>query len=97
MLGITSTFGVLDELKEDIHAVLLNPNDSKAYPEDSPAKMLECKSRGLWPYVYDEHQTIAKQYQAVVRLKYMFIQIINCITMGHLIKQVSGEALQEIY
>ena len=58
---------VLDELKEDIHAVLLNPNDSKAYPEDSPAKMLEWVElqEVYWPYVYDEHQTIAKQYQAV--------------------------------
>jgi alkyl hydroperoxide reductase subunit AhpC len=46
--------------------VAINPNDAKAYPEDSPSKMKErAKKKGFtFPYLVDDSQTIAKAYGA---------------------------------
>ena len=44
----------------------VNSNDVANYPEDSPAKMKEeIKAAGyLFPYLYDESQTVARAYRA---------------------------------
>jgi len=44
----------------------INSNDAEAYPEDSPAKMVEeVRVIGYtFPYLYDETQEVAKAYQA---------------------------------
>jgi peroxiredoxin len=46
--------------------VAINANDANNYPEDSPAKMkAEAKSAGyIFPYLYDETQSVAKAYRA---------------------------------
>ncbi|MFN8398074.1 MAG: thioredoxin family protein [Bacteroidia bacterium] len=46
--------------------VAINPNDAKAYPDDSPAKMkVRAKEKGFtFPYLVDESQAIAKAYAA---------------------------------
>jgi len=46
--------------------VAINANDANNYPEDSPAKMkAEVKSAGyVFPYLYDETQSVAKAYRA---------------------------------
>jgi peroxiredoxin len=42
-------------------------NDYVAYPDDSPAKMIECAKAWQWdfPYLIDERQTVAKLHGAV--------------------------------
>lgn len=52
---------------EGFPMVAINPNDAKAYPEDSPAKMkVRAKQKGFtFPYLVDETQAIAKSYGAV--------------------------------
>jgi peroxiredoxin len=44
----------------------INSNDVANYPEDSPAKMAEeVEAAGyIFPYLYDEAQTVAKAYRA---------------------------------
>jgi len=46
--------------------VAINSNDVANYPADSPAKMAEeVKAAGyVFPYLYDETQTVAKAYRA---------------------------------
>jgi peroxiredoxin len=49
-----------------VAVVGINSNDASAYPDDSPAKMIEeSKLRGYpFPYLYDESQAVAKAYRA---------------------------------
>lgn len=55
-----------DYLPRGAAIVGINANDVANYPEDSPAKMAaEVKSAGyIFPYLYDEPQTVAKAYHA---------------------------------
>jgi peroxiredoxin len=50
-----------------VQLVAINPNDSKAYPEDSPDKMAEFarKHDFTFPYLVDDTQETAKNYDAV--------------------------------
>ena len=50
----------------NIEMIAINSNDIKAYPDDSPAKMVEESARHCWqfPYLFDESQEIAKQFHA---------------------------------
>ena len=50
----------------DVVVVGINSNDVASYPADSPAKMAEeAASAGyVFPYLYDETQTVAKAYRA---------------------------------
>lgn len=49
-----------------LHVIAINSNDVANYPDDSPEKMAEeVKSAGyLFPYLFDETQEVAHQYQA---------------------------------
>jgi peroxiredoxin len=55
-----------DYAPRGVGIVGINSNDAKNYPADSPAKMRdEVKSAGyIFPYLYDETQTVAKAYRA---------------------------------
>lgn len=52
--------------RKDIAFVAINANDSGAYPEDSPAKMIEEVAHAGYefPYLYDFTQNVAKAYHA---------------------------------
>ncbi len=55
-----------DYASKNVGMVGINSNDAKNYPADSPAKMQEeVKTAGyIFPYLYDEKQTVAKAYRA---------------------------------
>ncbi len=52
--------------QEGILVVGINSNDVKSHPEDSPDKMIKEIARQdySFPYLFDENQEVAKQYQA---------------------------------
>jgi len=52
--------------EKGLKVVAINANDVANYPDDSPEKMIEdSKSLGYtFPYLYDETQEVALQYQA---------------------------------
>ncbi len=54
-------------IEKGIAVVAINPNDAVAYPEDSVEKMAEYAKRYSYPFPYlcDESQEVARQYQAV--------------------------------
>lgn len=51
----------------DVAVVAINPNDARAYPDDSPEMMTrESESAGYtFPYLVDETQEVARAYGAV--------------------------------
>jgi peroxiredoxin len=55
-----------DYAPKRVGIVGINSNDAENYPDDSPAKMKnEVKNAGyLFPYLYDESQSVAKAYRA---------------------------------
>src|SRR5277367_2157466 len=55
-----------DYAAKHVAIVGISSNDVENYPDDSPAKMkAEVKSAGyIFPYLYDETQTVAKKYHA---------------------------------
>ena len=55
-----------DYIPRGVGIVGINSNDVENYPDDSPAKMKsEVKDAGyIFPYLYDESQTVAKSYCA---------------------------------
>ncbi len=52
--------------RKGVAVVGINSNNAEAYPDDSPARMAaEVTARGYtFPYLYDESQEVAKEYQA---------------------------------
>jgi peroxiredoxin len=55
-----------DYAPKRVAIVGINSNDAENYPDDSPAKMKsEVKNAGyIFPYLYDETQSVAKAYRA---------------------------------
>jgi peroxiredoxin len=55
-----------DYAAKKVGIVGINANDAQKYPVDSPVKMKdEVKTAGyIFPYLYDETQTVAKSYRA---------------------------------
>jgi peroxiredoxin len=55
-----------DYAAKNVGIVGINSNDAENYPDDSPAKMKdEVKKTGyIFPYLYDETQSVAKKYRA---------------------------------
>ena len=53
-------------LHKGVAIVGISSNDSTKYPQDSPEQMVhEAENRGyLFPYLYDEDQSVAKAYRA---------------------------------
>lgn len=68
-----------------IHFIAISSNDAEKYPADSPEKMREeAKIQGYtFPYLYDEHQDIAKAYQAACTPDfYVFDKNLACVYRG---------------
>ena len=56
-----------------INIVAISSNDIENYPQDRPEKMRELwQELVFFPYLYDETQDIAKQYQAECTLNFIF-------------------------
>jgi peroxiredoxin len=55
-----------DYQRRGVAVVGINSNDAAAFPDDTPAKMIEeVKARGYtFPYLFDEKQAVAQAYQA---------------------------------
>lgn len=55
-----------DYSKKGVSFVAISSNDAKIYPQDGPDKMKEhAKKEGYpFPYLYDESQEVAKEYDA---------------------------------
>jgi peroxiredoxin len=55
-----------DYLARGVRVVAINPNDDKAYPEDSlPAMIARARQKGFnFPYLHDESQQVARAYDA---------------------------------
>jgi peroxiredoxin len=55
-----------DYQRRGVAVVGINSNDTAAFPDDTPAKMIEeVKARGYtFPYLFDEKQAVAQAYQA---------------------------------
>ncbi len=55
-----------DYIPKGLGVVMINSNDVKNYADDSPERMAEFakERRFTFPYLYDESQKVAQQYQA---------------------------------
>src|SRR5262245_62077425 len=55
-----------DYQQRGLVVIAINSNDIKAYPQDGPSGMAaEARSAGYtFPYLFDETQQVAKEYQA---------------------------------
>jgi peroxiredoxin len=55
-----------DFIPQGVSFIMINSNDVKNYPADSPEKMVDfAKERGFpFPYLFDETQEVAKAYDA---------------------------------
>jgi peroxiredoxin len=55
-----------DYIPRGVAIVGINSNDAANYPDDSPAKMKEevANAGYIFPYLYDERQSVAKAYHA---------------------------------
>lgn len=71
--------------QKGIHFVAINSNDIKNYPEDAPDKMksLAQSRKFTFPYLFDETQQIAYQYQAACTPDlYVFDKDHKCVYRG---------------
>lgn len=67
--------------------VAICSNDVEKYPDDSPEKMHDegKKFKYPFPYLYDETQSVAKQYQAACTPDfYVFDKSLRCVYRGRL-------------
>ncbi len=76
-----------------INFIAICSNDIQKYPDDSPEKMrLEAeKLNYTFPYLYDESQTVAKQYQAACTPDfYIFDKNMRCVYRGRFDESTPG-------
>lgn len=76
-----------DYQKKGISFIAISSNDIVNYPEDGPSKMKEIaeKFQYPFPYLYDEFQQVAKNYQAACTPDfYVFDNNMQCIYRGQL-------------
>lgn len=61
------TIELFQKYGSDIHFIAINPNDAEMYPDDSYEQMKVKKEEWNipFPYLHDESQKIAKEYQAL--------------------------------
>ncbi len=70
---------------QGIHFVAINSNDINNYPDDSPENMRKEAERHdyIFPYLFDETQTVAKAYQAACTPDlYVFDENLACVYRG---------------
>jgi thiol-disulfide isomerase/thioredoxin len=71
--------------KKGINFIAINSNDIKSYPEDAPDKMktLAAHKKFSFPYLFDETQEVAYQYQAACTPDfYLFDKELSCVYRG---------------
>ena len=76
-----------DYLSKEIGFVAISSNDVDNYPDDSPEKMkaLAIEKKFPFPYLYDESQDVAKQYDAACTPDFsVFDKNLTCIYRGQL-------------
>ena len=76
-----------DYLSKEIGFVAISSNDVDNYPDDSPEKMkaLAIEKKFPFPYLYDESQDIAKQYDAACTPDFsVFDENLTCVYRGQL-------------
>lgn len=76
-----------DYLKKGVGFVAISSNDVVNYPDDAPERMKELalKEKFPFPYLYDESQEIAKEYNAACTPDFMlFDENELCVYRGRL-------------
>ena len=76
-----------DYLSKEIGFVAISSNDVDNYPDDSPEKMkaLAIEKKFPFPYLYDESQDVAKQYDAACTPDFsVFDKNLTCVYRGQL-------------
>lgn len=76
-----------DYLPKGVSFIAINSNDVENYPEDSPDNMkITAEQLGYpFPYLYDETQEVAKQYQAACTPDFsIFDKDLLCVYRGQL-------------
>ena len=74
-------------IPKGISFVAINSNDAEHYPEDSPEKMKQYAARLAYPfpYLYDESQQVAHQYDAACTPDFfIFDGDLRCVYRGQL-------------
>jgi peroxiredoxin len=74
-----------DYQSKGVKFVAISSNDAANYPEDGPSKMKETAQQlgYLFPYLYDESQSVAKAYQAACTPDfYIFDRDLKCVYRG---------------
>ncbi|MDY6994781.1 MAG: thioredoxin family protein [Pseudomonadota bacterium] len=72
---------------QGVAVIAISSNDAVNYPEDSPEKMREVAQAWHYPfpYLYDENQEVAKNYQAACTPDfYLFDNALKCVYRGQL-------------
>jgi peroxiredoxin len=79
-----------------VSLIAISSNDVKEYPEDSPENMkILAETLGYaFPYLYDEHQLVAKAYEATCTPDFfMFDQELKCVYRGQLDDSRPGNSI----
>ena len=94
-----------DYIPQGVSFIAISSNDAALYPEDSPEKMKEYAVRLKYPfpYLYDETQDVAKEYEAACTPDfYIFDSSMKCVYRGQLDdsrpsnnKPVTGKDIRE--
>jgi thiol-disulfide isomerase/thioredoxin len=94
-----------DYIPQGVSFIAISANDATNYPEDSPEKMKEYAVRLKYPfpYLYDETQDVAKEYEAACTPDfYIFDSSMKCVYRGQLDdsrpsnnKPVTGKDIRE--
>ena len=77
----------MDYQQKGVSFIAINSNDVDNYPEDSPEKMKKyaAKLNYPFPYLYDETQEVAKEYDAACTPDfYIFNKDLKCVYRGQL-------------
>lgn len=85
-----------DYIPRGISFIAINSNDVDNYPEDSPENMkIAAEQLGYpFPYLYDETQEVAKQYQAACTPDFsIFDKDLNCVYRGQLDDSRPGNSI----
>ncbi|MEO1053320.1 MAG: thioredoxin family protein [Bacteroidota bacterium] len=86
-----------DYIPEDISFIAISSNDVENYPEDSPELMHEeaRKFQYPFPYLYDETQTVARQYNAACTPDfYIFDKEMQLVYRGQLDDSRPGNEIE---
>jgi thiol-disulfide isomerase/thioredoxin len=82
--------------KKGVNFIAINSNDVKNYPADNPEQMrLEVEQNDYtFPYLYDETQEVAKNYQAACTPDfYIFNDKLACVYRGRFDSSTPGNSI----